>query len=321
MGRLRNFSMTAERSAALEQAESFTLRGEGLVVTVTNFGARLLSVVLEGTQLLHGPHRLAEVAQDTCYCGSICGRVANRIASGSFELEGQAYVLAKNDGANHLHGGTRGFDSRLWTPSARSADSLDLMLSSCDGEEGYPGNVSVHARYSVHRCSLRLEMEAHTDAPTLLNLTNHAYWNLAGKGTIDRHTLRVAAPSYTPMRSNIPTGDIEPVDGSLYDLRVPVTLGERFLSMGVGYDDNFVLLGESGVLREVAELSCGDRRLLLSTDAPGLQVYTGDFLPVPRSGLALEAQSFPDSPHHANFPSIILRPGSTYRRTIVWEFS
>ena len=313
--------MTAERSADLEQAESFTLRGEGLVVTVTDFGARLLSVVMDGTQLLHGPHSLAEVAQDTCYCGSICGRVANRIAGGSFELEGQTYTLATNNGANHLHGGTRGFDSRLWTTSDHSANSLDLTLFSCDGEEGYPGNVSVHARYSVHRCSLRLEMEAHTDAPTLLNLTNHAYWNLAGKGTIDRHTLRVAAPSYTPMRSNIPTGDIEPVDGTPYDLRVPVTLGERFLSMGVGYDDNFVLLGESGVLREVAELSCGDRRLLLSTDAPGLQVYTGDFLPVPRSGLALEAQSFPDSPHHANFPSIILRPGSAYRRTIVWEFS
>lgn len=320
--RLRhNSEMATNRSSDLEQAESFTLRGEGLVVTATNYGGRLLGVVLDGTQLMHGPHTLPEVMRDTCYCGSICGRTANRIAGGSFELDGKTYTLVANDGPNHLHGGTCGFDSRLWSVVAHSEDSLELSLFSCDGDEGYPGNVTVHARYSVQGTSLRLELEAHTDAPTLLNLTNHAYWNLKGKGTIDSHTLRVAAQSYTPMRCNIPTGAIDPVDGSPYDLRTPALLGERFRSLGTGYDDNFVLPGEPGTLREVAELSCGSRRLLLSTDAPGLQVYTGDFLPIPRAGIALEAQSFPDSPHHPNFPSIILRPGSTYRRTIIWQFS
>ena len=163
-------------------------------------------------------------------------------------------------------------------------------------------------------------MEASTDAPTLLNLTNHAYWNLNGAGTVDTHCLQVNASAYTPMVANIPTGVIAPVEDTLYDLRRPACLGERNASDAIsgGYDDNYVLPSKPGV-KLAAVLTNGRRTLRVLTDAPGLQVYTGDYLPLPRGGVALEAQNFPDSPHQPHFPSIELRPGELYNRTIVWE--
>lgn len=300
--------------------ELFTLSRGDLTVQITNYGARLLRVVRDGVDLLYGPKSPEELLADDCYCGAVCGRVANRIAGGSFELDGRRYQLAVNNGPNHLHGGTIGFNARIWSVEQADESRLVLTLLSPDGEEGYPGTVRVRAVYSLGEQGLSLDLEADTDAPTLLNLTNHAYWNLAGQGTIDGHLLSVAADAYTPMVSNIPTGSIDPVDGTLYDLRRPALLGERNAPSAIagGYDDNYVL-NNGGELREAAVLTCGERRLRVSTNAPGLQVYTGDYLPLKRGGVALEAQNYPDSPHHANFPSIELRPGETYRRRICWQ--
>ncbi len=300
--------------------ELFTLSRGDLTVQITNYGARLLRVVRDGVDLLYGPKSPEELLADDCYCGAVCGRVANRIAGGSFELDGRRYQLAVNNGPNHLHGGTIGFNARIWSVEQADESRLVLTLLSPDGEEGYPGTVRVRAVYSLGEQGLSLDLEADTDAPTLLNLTNHAYWNLAGQGTIDGHLLSVAADAYTPMVSNIPTGSIEPVEGTLYDLRRSAQLGERNAPSAIagGYDDNYVL-NNGGELREAAVLTCGERRLRVSTNAPGLQVYTGDYLPLKRGGVALEAQNYPDSPHHANFPSIELRPGETYRRRICWQ--
>lgn len=298
--------------------KSFTLIGEGLRVLITNHGARILSFCYEGVDMLFGPKSTDAIPADTCYCGSICGRVANRIAGGSFELDGATYKLAVNNGPNHLHGGLCGYDSRLWEVVEAGTSRLVLSLHSPDGEEGYPGAVDIVAAYTVSGRELKLELEARADAPTLLNLTNHAYWNLKGSGTIDDHVLQVHAQEYTPMVANIPTGSVDAVENTLFDLRAPASLGARFAALGAGYDDNYVL-GETSGIREAAVLCAGERKLTLSTDAPGLQVYTGDYLPLPRGGVALEAQNYPDSPHHPHFPSIVLRPGEIYRRTISWR--
>lgn len=300
--------------------EIYTLTTPELTVRITNFGARVLSYEYQGTDCLYGPKTLEDLPADTCYCGSICGRVANRIAGGSFELDGVSYQLAVNNGPNHLHGGLKGFSDMPWVVEEATETRLVLSLISPDGQENYPGTVTVRATYSVEGRRLTLLMEATTDAPTLLNLTNHAYWNLTGTGTIDSHCLQVCATSYTPMVANIPTGNIVTVEGSLYDLRRPACLGERNApeTIAGGYDDNYVLGTEPGV-KLAAVLTNGRRTLRVLTDAPGLQVYTGDYLPLKRGGVALEAQNFPDSPHHSHFPSIVLRPGETYSRTIAWE--
>ena len=298
----------------------YTLSTPELTVRITNFGARVLSFEYQGTDCLYGPKTLEELPADTCYCGSICGRVANRIAGGSFELDGTTYQLAVNNGPNHLHGGLKGFSDLPWVVEEATDSRLVLSLISPDGQENYPGTVSVRATYAVEGRRLTLLMEASTDAPTLLNLTNHAYWNLTGSGTVDAHCLQVCAASYTPMVANIPTGNIVTVEGSLYDLRRPACLGERNApeTIAGGYDDNYVLGAEPGV-KLAAVLTNGRRTLRVLTDAPGLQVYTGDYLPLKRGGVALEAQNFPDSPHHSHFPSIVLRPGESYARTIAWE--
>ena len=298
----------------------YTLTTPELTVRITNFGARVLSCIYQEVDCLYGPKTLEELAEDTCYCGSICGRVANRIAGGSFELDGAIYELAVNNGPNHLHGGLKGFSDMPWTVEESAATRLVMSLVSPDGDENYPGTVTVRAIYTVEGRRLTLEMEGSTDAPTLLNLTNHAYWNLTGSGTVDTHCLQVNATAYTPMVANIPTGHIAPVEGTLYDLRRPASLGERNAPDAIsgGYDDNYVLPATPGV-KLAAVLTNGRRTLRVLTDAPGMQVYTGDYLPLKRGGVALEAQNYPDSPHHPHFPSIVLRPGERYARTIAWE--
>lgn len=298
----------------------YTLKTPEISVQITNFGARVLSFEYQGTDCLFGPKTLEDLPADTCYCGSICGRVANRIAGGSFVLDGKEYSLAVNNGPNHLHGGLKGFSDMPWSVEEATDSRLVLTLVSPDGQENYPGAVTVRAIYTVEGRRLTLEMEATTDAPTLVNLTNHAYWNLNGTGTVDTHCLQVNATAYTPMVANIPTGVIAPVAGTLYDLQRPACLGERNAADAIagGYDDNYVLPTTPGV-KLAAVLTNGRRTLRVLTDAPGLQVYTGDYLPLPRGGVALEAQNFPDSPHNPHFPTIELRPGQVYARTIAWE--
>lgn len=302
------------------ETEIYTLSSDTLKVRVCNIGARVLSFEYDGVDMLYGPKNAEELQADTCYCGAICGRVANRIAGGLFVLDGKEYSLAVNNGPNHLHGGLKGFSDLPWTVESASPTQLVLSLESPDGDEGYPGTVKVQAIYTLAGNCLTLEMKAESDAPTLLNLTNHAYWNLNGSGTMDDHLLTVHASAYTPMVANIPTGTILPVAGTLYDLTSPACLGERNAPNAIagGYDDNYVLPTAPGVKR-AATLTNGKYTLHLATDAPGLQVYTGDYLPLKRGGVALEAQNFPDSPHNPHFPSIELRPGQIYARTIEWS--
>ncbi len=312
--------MIIGKTAAGEPIEAFDLQSDSLKVRITNYGARLLGVEHGGVDCIHGPKTAEELLADTCYCGAICGRVANRIAGGRFELDGREYPLATNNGGNCLHGGNVGYESRLWTVEHVEENCVVLSLISPDGEEGFPGQVEIHATYSLDGDTLVLTMEAETDAHTLLNLTNHAYWNLCGEGTVDAHELCVKASAYTPMVANIPTGNIELVAGTPYDLNTPASLGERFALMGAGYDDNYVL-STAPVLEDVAVLSAGGRTLRVLTNAPGLQVYTGDYLPLQRGGVALEAQSFPDSPHQPHFPTVELYPEELYSRTIVWTLN
>ncbi len=311
--------MNIEMMNQVKNAEFFTLSSDDVKVCISDVGARLISFEYKGVNLLYGPQTAEELAQDTCYCGAVCGRVANRIAGGHFILDGKEYSLAVNNGPNHLHGGIVSFADRAWSVVAATDKRLELSLLSPDGEEGYPGAVQVRAIYTLVGRQLTLELSATTDAPTLLNLTNHAYWNLNGCGTMDDHLLQVKASAYTPMIANIPTGAVLPVSGTLYDLTAPACLGERNAPGAIegGYDDNYVLPTVPGV-KEVAVLTNGKMTLHLLTDAPGLQVYTGDYLPLKRGGVALEAQNFPDSPHQPHFPTIELRPGETYCRTIAW---
>lgn len=303
-----------------EEIVFLTLVSPELSVELTNFGARLVRFIYQGTDCLYGPKTAESLLADTCYCGSICGRVANRIAGGRFELDGETYELAVNNGPNHLHGGLSGFSDKLWAVEEADETHAVLSLVSPDGEENYPGEVRVRAVYTLEGRALKLELTGTTDAPTLLNLTNHAYWNLGGQGTVDNHLLQVKASAYTPMEANIPTGCMIPVAGTLYDLTAPALLGQRNAAdaLAGGYDDNYALPAEPGI-KPAALLTNGRRTLRLSTDAPGLQVYTGDYLPLPRGGVALEAQHFPDSAHQPHFPSIVLRPGQRYARTIIWE--
>lgn len=305
-----------------EGITTLSLISSELTVLLTNYGARLLSVVKDGVDCLYGPKNEEELRQDTCYCGAICGRVANRIAGGRFELGGKVYNLAINNGPNHLHGGNVGYSDVLWTVEDATDSRVVLSLVSPDGDEGYPGEVKLQATYTLQGNTLSLAMKATTSEPTLLNLTNHAYWNLNGAGTMDDHLLQVNASAYTPMVANIPTGIIAPVVGTLYDLNEPAQLGARNApdTIAGGYDDNYVLPAYPGE-KLAAMLTNRTRTLRVYTDAPGLQVYTGDYLPLKRGGVALEAQNYPDSPHHAHFPGIVLKPDEVYSRVIRWELS
>lgn len=278
------------------------------------------------------------------YVGSIVGRYANRIARGEIEIDGVAHRLPANDRGHHLHGGPDGFHTRDWTVVEQSPDAVTLRLVSPDGDAGYPGELTVEATYAVEPDAVALTITATTTAPTLANLTSHVYLNLDGTGTIDHHLLRVPAAAYTPVDDDaIPLGDHAPVADTPFDLRTPTRLGDVVRSPHAevaaarGLDHNWVVDGEG--LREVAVLDAPRTRtrLTLSSDQPGLQVYTGNFLDGSArdrlgralrqgDGLCLEPQLHPDTPHHAgpdrpDWPSAVLRPGETYRHRLVWRFS
>ncbi|OCA03960.1 aldose epimerase family protein [Akkermansia glycaniphila] len=305
----------------------YTLSSDTLTVQITDYGARILTVCGHGRDFICGPKTPEALMADTCYCGAICGRVANRIAKGQFSLDGVRHQLAVNNGPNHLHGGLEGFSHKLWTVQEADDEKLILTYTSPDGEENYPGRVEIVATYRLDGSTLSLTMEAYTDTPTIVNLTNHAYWNLAGDGTIDNHTLEVRATAYTPVDStNIPLGSVLPVEGTPFDLRHPALLGERnsaqYPETAHGFDHNYALASEDA-MQVAAVLICPavHRKLVVATDAPGMQVYTGEYLPAPRAGIALEAQGYPNAVNVPHFPSVILRPGSTARRTIAWTIA
>lgn len=283
------------------------------------------------------------------YFGATVGRFANRIAAGKFTLDGKQYRLETNDGPNHLHGGTRGFDKVLWkidSVSAGSPAKAVLSYISADGEGGYPGKLTVTATYTLNdKNELAIEYRATTDKPTIANITNHSYFNLAGEATpsdVFGHRLTLFASQYTPVDETlIPTGERRPVAGTAFDFRQPQTIGARIrqgsdeqLRIGRGYDHNYIVDGEPGQLRPAARVEDpqSGRVLELLASAPGVQFYSGNFLDATSvgksrrvyrqgDGFCLEPQVFPDSPNRNDFPNARLNPGQTYVNTMVLRFS
>jgi len=276
----------------------------------------------------------------SAFFGAIIGRYANRIARGSFTLDGQKYSLPLNNGENTLHGGPHGFNNVVW--KARPvANGVELSYLSKDGEAGYPGNLSAVVRYTLVKADLRIEYWATTDKDTVVNLTNHSYFNLAGQGDILNHQLTLHASRFTPVDAGlIPTGERKPVESTPFDFRKATAVGARInaddeqLHRGRGYDHNWVLDSSGGELAEAAEVyDPGSGRVLkVLTDQPGIQFYSGNFLDGSikgkagkadefRSALCLETQHFPDSPNHPDFPTTELKSGARYHTVTVYSFS
>jgi aldose 1-epimerase len=334
------------------EVEVFTLAGpSGVEVRVMTYGATLMSLCVpdragRAEDVVLGYDDLDGYVEGTRYFGAIVGRYANRIARGRFVLDGRTHQLAVNNPPNHLHGGPRGFDKALWaaeeTSSATEA-GVTFRYASPSGEEGYPGALSVTVRYALAEGGvLRFDYTATTDAPTIVNLTQHSYFNLAGagRGDILDHELTLDADRYTPVdETMIPTGVLEPVAGTPLDFREPARIGSRIgstdpqLVRAEGYDHNFVVRRAAPGLVHAACLvePASGRRLDVQTTEPGLQFYSGNHLDASvrgkdgrsyprRSGLSLETQHFPDSPNHPDFPSTELRPGQEYRSTTVLTF-
>lgn len=335
-----------------QDVELFTLsRERAPTVAISSYGAYIVSILApdregKAADVVLGYPDLAGYLADTASLGPIVGRYANRIARGEFTLGGTRYTLARNNGPNHLHGGIEGFSKKVWSPrivSGPDGDAVELTYVSPDGEEGYPGTLTVTVVYSLTADGgLKLDYSATTDAETVLNLTNHAYFNLAGEGSGDilDHELQIEADTFTVVDDTlIPTGEIRPVEGTPFDFRQPTAIGARVdaadpqLQAGGGYDNNFVVRGEPGVLRLAARVNePGSGRVLeVLTTEPGIQLYTGNFLDgsiggksgrayEKRSGFCLETQHYPDSPNHPEFPSVVLAPGRRYTQTTVFRF-
>lgn len=333
--------------------DEYTLTNKnGAKVKIITYGARVVSIEVRDREgklgdVALGYDDIQGYEKDSSYLGPIVGRYGNRIAKGRFTLDGQTYTLATNNNGNHLHGGLRGFDKVVWTGKGsvvNGAARLRLSYLSKDQEEGYPGNLSVTVIYTwTDRNELKIEYSAQTDKPTVLNLTNHAYFNLAGAGVgnILNHEMRINALRFTPTdETSIPTGELRSVRGTPLDFNTATAIGERIeekyeqLISGSGYDHNFVLLdkraGTLGLAAEVYEPTSG-RVLRVYTTEPGVQFYSGNFLngalgkqglAYPRrSGFCLETQHFPDSPNKPKFPSTVLRPGGRYTQTTIYQFS
>lgn len=327
----------------------FVLTGEqGITARITSYGGIVTSLLVPDRHgrlddIVLGHDSLDEYLASSSYVGCITGRYANRIARGRFTLHGIEYALACNNGTNHLHGGAHGFDTRVW--AARDVTSpegpgLELVYLSKDGEEGYPGNLQVTVTYVLTRGNaLRIDYVATTDRPTIVNLTNHSYFNLAGSGDILNHELMIAAERYLPIDdSMIPIGELEPVAGTPFDFTRPTAIGARIdaeheqLAAGHGYDHTFVLeRGDALALAAQVHEPTSGRVMDVLTTEPGIQLYTGNFLNSVtgkggkvyqrRHGLCLETQHFPDSPNQPGFPSVVLEPGAEYRTTTVYRFS
>lgn len=322
----------------------FTLTNEnGMEVSITNFGGIVTSIKVPDKDgniedVVLGFDDFEKYKSGHPFFGAIAGRYANRIANGEFELNGETYQLATNDGENHLHGGNEGFDKKLWNAEVnQDENSVTLSYLSPDGEEGYPGNLDVDVTYTLTDDNeLKIDYHATTDKPTVLNLTNHSYFNLSGdpSQTILDHKLTINADRYTPVDDGlIPTGELRPVEGTAFDFTEPETVGARIESIPPGYDHNFVLNNPDSGVRKIATVEHEEsgRVMEVYTDQPGVQFYTGNFLDgslMDRNGnpieqyaaLCLETQTFPDSPNKPDFPSPVLNPGEMYETTTIYQF-
>lgn len=334
----------------MTEIKQYTLtNSKGASVKLSSLGAAIVSIIVPDKD-----GRLVDVAlgyddpqsymADGPCLGKCPGRFANRIASGRFTLDGQEYTLPINNGPNHLHGGPEGFQNRIWD-SREVAGAVEFLYFSEDGEAGYPGNLKVVAHYEwSDDCELKLTFTAETDKATVINLTNHTYFNLDGEGsgTIENHILRLNASEYLPTDETlIPVGESEPVAGTPMDFVNPKPLGRDLradfpaLKYGKGYDNNFLIDGyEPGQIQEAAELYSEKSGIVLNvfTTQPGIQVYTGNWLagcPAGKNGhiysdydgVALECQHYPDSPNKADYPTAVLRPGEVYQEAIIFAFS
>jgi len=348
--RKRSFGKTTDG----QEAELYTLlNSNGVGIEITNYGGIVVSLRLpdrrgEMADVVLGYEDLASYEKDKWHFGAIVGRYANRIAGGKFRLNGHEYTLALNNGPNHLHGGVVGFEKVVWDARDDSAtlnESLALEYVSHDGEEGYPGKLAVRVEYSLTEGNeFQIKYSATTNKDTVVNLTNHSYFNLRGasEGGILLHELQLNADEFTPVNENlIPTGELSRVTHTPFDFTQPRTIGSRIhqddeqLKFGRGYDHNWVLNSKvNRALSHAATLyePLSGRTMEIFTTEPGIQFYSGNFLDGSmrgkagasyglRGGLCLETQHFPDSPNHANFPSTVLLAGERYESTTVFKFS
>ena len=322
----------------------------GMTVSIMNYGARIVNLMVpdrngkEGDVVLGFDNLTGYLAPENSknpYFGATIGRYGNRIAKGRFSIDGKSYQVTLNDKTNTLHGGALGFDRRVWNAEVSSTNPPTIVFSrtSPDGEEGYPGTMKVSVRYTLtEKNQIKIYFTATTDKPTVVNLTHHSYFNLAGEGTILDEFLTIDADAYTPVDATlIPTGEIKKVKGTPMDFTKPTAIGARIKDVGgdpVGYDHNFVLRDSGEGVRKIATVEDpkSGRILTVSSDQPGLQFYSGNFLDgtitgkggrtYPQYGaLCLEPQHFPDSPNEPKFASTVLKPGETYHSTIIYGFS
>ncbi|QMU30863.1 aldose epimerase family protein [Adhaeribacter radiodurans] len=318
---------------------------------ITNYGGRVISLLVPDksgkmTDVIVGFDKLKPFTEggDT-YFGALVGRYGNRIAKGKFTLDGKTYTLATNNGPNHLHGGKVGFSRVIWDGNQSNDSTVVLTYVSKDGEEGYPGTLTSKITYTLSSANeLKIDYEATTNKKTVVNLTNHSYFNLngAGSGTILGHQLQINADRYTPVDSTlIPTGKIEALAGTPLDFKNATAIGDRIndahqqIKFGKGYDHNYVLATQRSATLKPAAAVLGDKTgiyMEVSTQEPGIQFYSGNFLEGKnqikggkqdeyRSAFCLETQHFPDSPNQRNFPSTVLAPGQTYKTSTVYKFS
>jgi aldose 1-epimerase len=331
-----------------KSVELYTLKDADLEVKIMTFGARIQSVVTpdkngqKADVVLGHPDIAGYEADKSTYFGAVVGRYGNRIAKGQFTIAGKSYQVPVNNNGQSLHGGTDGFDQRVWTAKV-IPNGVEMTLVSPDGDQGYPGTLTAHVRYTLQGHDLHLDYSATTDKPTVTNLTNHSYFNLAGEGngTILNQQITINADRYTPVDSVlIPTGNLPAVAGTPFDFRTPHAIGERIdatndqLKIAGGYDHNWVLNGANGTLKVAAKVvdPTSGRTLTVSTTQPGVQFYTGNFLVdgaitgtsgkkyARRGAFCLETQHFPDSPNHPAFPTTLLKPGETLHTTTVFSF-
>jgi aldose 1-epimerase len=325
--------------------------GSGVVVTLSNFGARIVGIIVpdkdqNSVDVVLGFNSIDEYIQTPDpYYGATIGRYANRIAKGSLLIEGKHYSLPVNNGENHLHGGPHGFHTKFWSVDQVSETSVTFSILSKDDEEGYPGNLQVTVTYTLtDGCELRIQFNAITDATTVVNLTNHAFFNLNGEGSglIEDHVITIEANYFTPVNSSlIPTGEIRSVINTPFDFTTAQTIGSRIhsneeqLKLGNGYDHNFVLRSQNATGLVLAASAVGDKtgiKLEVFTTEPGMQLYTGNFMlgrnklkhgsmDEFRTAFCFETQHYPDSPNQPSFPSTVLKKGEEFRSETVFKFS